>query len=56
LNLRFSKIPAEYLKGISRGRKHRKQDDIKADLKETMSDDVKLFRYLRIGSVPRSSE
>ena len=36
LNLKFSKNLAEHLKGQSRIPKHRKQDNIKTDLKETM--------------------
>jgi hypothetical protein len=56
LNLKFSKTPAEDLKGQSRRPKHRKQDNIKIDLKEERRDDVKLFRCFRIGSVPRSLE
>jgi len=56
LNLNFSKISAEDLKGISRRSEHRKQDNNKRDLTEKRYDDVKLFKYLRIGSVPRPLE
>jgi hypothetical protein len=36
LDIKFSKILTEHLKGQSRIPKHRKQDNIKTDLKETM--------------------
>jgi hypothetical protein len=56
LNLNFSKLFAEDLNGISRRPKPRKQDNNKRDLTEIKHDDVKLCRYLRIGSVPRPLE
>jgi len=56
LNLKFSKILAEHLKEQSRRPKHRKQDNIKIDLKETRFVDMKLFRSFKIESVPRSLE
>ena len=56
MNLKFSKILAEHLKEQSRRPKHRKQDNIKIDLKETRFVDMKLFRSFKIESVPRSLE